>query len=375
MQTLKTDISVAEAIAAFERCESVRPKRVALYEAIGQRVAEDVTVRRSIPAVPLADIDGWAVVAAETLGASNRKPRLLATAPRLVDSCRPMPAGFDAVVPLETISQRTKGSYVRKPVAVGDGVKEPLSRMAEGAVLVREGQRLTLAAAMSATVCGVLDVMIRQPVIDIIFNSAGNERPNDQLVRMVVTAVRTSGSKIGAIQFTAGEPAELARVLLESSADMICTIGGTGVGPGDSTMLTIAEVGEVVFHGVRVRPGGTVGFGFVGGRPVFASPGRLLDMVAVNIMFSSSFARRIFGRPPQDNYLKDGKLAEGLSAAAGHDSLVFCRIDADRLQPIATDMLGPVQLAQAQAAVFLPAGSRHRRKGETIRYVSLGTAI
>jgi molybdopterin molybdotransferase len=375
MQTLKTNISVAEAIAAFERCESVRPRRVALYEAIGQRVAEDVTVRRSFHSDTLADRDGWAVVAEETRGASNRKPRLLVTAPRLVDSCRPMPTGYDAVIPLEAISQRTKGCYVRKPVAAGDGVKEPRSRMPEGAVLVREGQRLTLAAAMSAAACGVLDVMIRRPVIDLIFNSAGDVRPSDQLVHMVVASVRTSGSEIGAIQFTAGEQTDLARVLLESSADMICTIGGTGVGPGDSTMLTIAEVGEVVFHGVRVRPGGTVGFGFVGGRPVFASPARLLDMVAVNIMFSSPFARRIFGRPPQDNYLKLGKLAEGLSAATDHDSLVFCRLDGGRLQPIPLHLLGPVELAQAQAAIFVPAGSRHRRKGETVRYVHLGTAI
>ncbi len=375
MQTLKTDISVAEAIAAFERCAAVKPKRVALYEAIGQRLAENVVVRRSLPANALSGKDGWAVVSSETVGASTRKPRLLLTDPSLVDSCRPLPEGYDAVAPIDAISQRAKGSYIRKAIALGDGVKEPHSRVMDGAVLVEEGQRLTLAAALSAAVCGVLDVMIRRPVIDIIFNSAGEERPNDQLVRMVATAIRTSGSEIGAIQFTAGERSDFARALLESSADAICTIGGTGVGPGDSTLLTMAEIGEVVFHGVRVNPGASFGFGFVGGRPVFASPGRLVDMVAVNILFSSPFARRVFGRPPLGNYFKKGKLAEGLPGTAAQGSLVFCRFEGGRLMPIVTGLIGPAELAQAQAAIFVPEGSRFRRKGETVQYLNLGSAI
>ncbi len=375
MQTLKTDISVAEAIAAFERCTAVKPKRVALYEALGQRLAEDVIIRRSLPASTLAGRDGWAVVSGETLGASNRKPRLLLTEPSLVDSCRPLPDGYDAVAPIDAVLQRGKGSYIRRAVAAGEGVKEPHSRVMDGAVLVEQGQRLTLAAALSAAVCGVLDVMIRRPVIDIIFNSAGEERPNDQLVRMVATAIRTSGSEIGAIQFTAGERSDFARALLESSADAICTIGGTGIGPGDSTVLTMAEIGEVVFHGVRVNPGGSFGFGFVGGRPVFASPGRLPDMVAVNILFSSPFARRIFGRPAQVNSFKKGKLADGLSGTRGEGRLVFCRLEGGRLLPIVKDPLGPLELAQAQAAVFVAEGSRFRRKGETVQYLHLGSAI
>jgi molybdopterin molybdotransferase len=375
MQTLKTDISVMEAIAAFERCSRVNPRRVALHEAIGQRLAEDVVIRRPLPSRPLAAQDGWAVAAVESADASSRKPRLLATDPQLIDCCRPLPHGFDAVAPLDAVKARGKGHYIRKALQPGEGVIQTHSEIMNGVVLVKAGQRLTLAAATAAAHCGILDVMIRRPIIDVIFNSADQVRPDSPMARMSLAAIRSSGAAIGSIQYTHGETADLARALLDSSADVICTIGGTGAGPGDTTLLAIAEVGEVIFHGVRIRPGGSFGFGIVGGRPIFVSPGGLLDMVAVNIVFSPPFARRLVGKSFHSGILKEGKLAEGLPGSDRNSRLFFATIEDDRLVPFVMDSPGPVELAKAQAAIFVPEGSRHRRKGETVQYILLGSSI
>ncbi len=375
MQTLKTDISVMEAIAAFDRCSRVNPRRVALYEAVGQRLAEDIVIRRPLPSRPLAARDGWAVVAVETLDATSRKPRLLATDPQLIDCCRPLPNGFDAVATLDAVTPRSKGHYIRKPLQEGDGVIQTHSEIMGGLVLVKAGQRLTLAAATAAAHCGILDVMIRRPVIDVIFNSADQDRPDSPTTRMSLAAIRSSGASIGSIQYTHGETADLARAMLDSSADVICTIGGSGPGPGDTTMLAIAEVGEVIFHGVRIQPGGSFGFGIVGGRPVFVSPGGLLDMVTVNIVFSPPFARHLVGKSFHSGILKEGKLAESLPGTNHNSRLLFATIEEDRLVPFVMDFPGPVELAMAQAAIFVPEGSRHRRKGETVQYILLGSSI
>jgi molybdopterin molybdotransferase len=375
MQTLKTDISVMEAIAAFARCAKVSPRRVALHEAVGQRLAEDIVIRRPLPSRPLAARDGWAVAAAETADASSRKPRLLPTEPQLIDCCRPLPEGFDAVASLNSVTSRSKGGYIHKALKAGEGVIQTHSEIRDGVILVRAGQRLTLAAATAAAHCGILDVTIRRPVIDVIFNSADQLRPDSATSRMSLAAIRSSGASIGSIQYTHGETSDLARALLDSSADVICTIGGSGTGPGDTTLLAIAEVGEVVFHGVRIRPGGSFGFGIVGGRPVFVSPGGLLDMVAVNIVFSPPFARRLVGRSFHSGILKEGKLAEGLPGTERNSRLFFATIEEDRLVPFVMDSPGPVELAMAQAAIFVPEGSRHRRKGETVQYILLGSSI
>jgi molybdopterin molybdotransferase len=375
MQTLKTNISVMEAIAAFDRCSRVNPRRVALHEAVGQRLAEDVVIRRSLPSKPLASRDGWAVLAAETADASSRKPRRMLTDPQLIDCCRPLPEGFDAVAPLDVIVARGKGSFIRKSLESGDGVIPMHSEILDGVVLVKTGQRLTLAAATAAAHCGILDVMIRRPVIDVIFNSADQVRPDSLTSRISLAAIRSSGAEIGSIQYTHGETADLARALLDSSADVICTIGGSGTGPGDTTLLAIAEVGEVVFHGVRIRPGGSFGFGIAGGRPVFVSPGGLLDMVAVNIVFSPPFARHLVGKSFHSGILKEGKLAESLPGTDRDSRLFFATIEDDRLVPFVMDFPGPVELAMAQAAIFVPEGSRHRRRGETVQYILLGSSI
>ncbi len=375
MQTLKTDISAMEAIAAFERCAKVNPRRVAVHEAVGQRLAENIVIRRPLPTRPLASRDGWAIAAAETVDATSRKPRLLATDPQLIDCCRPLPDGFDAVAPLEAVMPRGKGSYIRKALQAGEGVIPIHSEIMDGVILVKAGERLTLAAATAAAHCGILDVMIRRPVIDVIFNSADQARPDSPTARMSLAAIRSSGAEIGSVQYTHGETADLARALLDSSADVICTIGGSGTGPGDTTLLAIAEVGEVIFHGVRVRPGGSFGFGIVGGRPVFVSPGGLLDMVAVNIVFSPPFARRLVGRSFHSGILKEGKLADSLPGTDRNSRLFFATIEADRLVPFVMDFPGPVELARAQAAIFVPEGSRHRRKGEMVQYILLGSSI
>jgi molybdopterin molybdotransferase len=375
MQTLKTDISVMEAIAAFDRCSRVKPRRVALHEAIGQRLAEDVVIRRPLPSKPLASRDGWAVAATETADATSRKPRLLPTDPQLIDCCRPLPDGFDAVAPLDAVTVRGKGSYISKAQQAGEGVIPMHSEIMDGVILVKAGQRLMLAAATAAAHCGILDVMIRRPVIDVIFNSTDQDRPDSPATRMSLAAIRSSGAEIGSIQYTHGETADLARALLESSADVICTIGGSGTGPGDTTLLAIAEVGEVIFHGVRVRPGGSFGFGIAGGRPVFVSPGGLLDMIAVNIVFSPPFARHLVGRSFHSGILKEGKLAESLPGTDRNSRLLFATIEEDRLVPFPMDCPGPVELAMAQAAIFVPEGSRHRRKGETVQYILLGSSI
>lgn len=375
MQRLKTDIGVMEAFAAFARCATVKPRRVALHDAIGQRLAEDIVTRRPLPNAPIAGRDGWAVVSAETTDATTRKPRLLATEPQLIDCCRPLPNGFDAIAPLDVITARSRGSYVCKTLHEGESVVWAHQEVGEGLILVREGERLTLAAATAAAHCGVLDVMIRRPVVDVIFNSADQIRPDSPTARTSLAAIRSSGAQIGSMQYTHGERADLARALLDSSADVICTIGGTGTGPGDTTLLALADVGEVFFHGVRIQPGGSFGFGIAGGRPVFASPGGLLDMVAVNIVFSPPFARHLVGKSFHSGILKEGKLADSLPATDRTSRLVFAAIDDDRLVPFVMDKPGAVELARAKAAIFLPEGSRHRRKGETVPYILLGSSI
>jgi molybdopterin molybdotransferase len=357
MQTLRTNISVEEAIATYARIQPVAPKRIPIFEANGLRVAEDIIVKRPVPMVDTAAHDGWAVTAASTAGATRRKPMLLAGPAIQVDAGVAVPPGTDAILPLE------------------HGIKLANSEVASGSVLVPAGTRVTFAAATACAHCGILDALVRRPVVDIIFNSVGFTRPRDNWCSVIASAIRSSGCEIGAIQFTAGDASTLAEAMLGSSADVITVVGGTGVGPGDTTMQALAMAGDVIFHGVRLSPGPTVGFGMVGSKPVFCSPGGIAEMIAVNIVLSWPFARQAFGRPPLSPPFGRAKLIESLPASPKRSRLVFARYSQGTVAPFDSDSLSPAVLAQANATIFIPEGARHRRKGEQVRFLRLGTTM
>jgi molybdopterin biosynthesis enzyme len=260
-------------------------------------------------------------------------------------------------------------------VRSGDGITPAGGIAAPGDILARAGTRLSFVLAMSCTACGVMDVMVRRPVADIIFNSAGLTRRNDRWAGLISAAIRGSGAQIGSVQFTAGDQALLAEALLASSADLVAVIGGTGHGPGDTTMVAIAEAGEAIFHGVRLSPGATMGFGIVGGRPVFASPGGLADMVTANIVMSWHFVRRVFGRPQTEPQLLRGRLTDAVPASPDRSRLVFARLVNGQVTPFVGDAPTPGVLAASNCSIFVPEGARRRRAGEHVEVLRMGASM
>jgi molybdopterin molybdotransferase len=375
MQTMLTNIGVEEAIAAFSRIGAVAPKRIPLFEATGLRLAEDVVIRRSAPASAIAALDGWAVAAAGTAGASRRRPVALGPDAVMIDAGSLLPRGADAVLPAGAAASRARGVVALRPAALAEGVLPAGGLAHPGMVLAPAGTRITFALAMALAQCGVTDVVVRRPVVDIIFNSVGMTRQRDHLAGVIGAAIRGSGCAIGAVQFTAGERALLTDTLLASSADVITVVGGTGAGPGDTTVEAIAAAGELVFHRIRLSPGGTAGFGMVGSKPVFASPGNLADMLAVNIVLSWPFARQAFGRPPLDPPRLRAPLGAALKGTGRESRLVFARHDDGVITPLDDGPPSPARLARANASIFIPEGARHRRRGESVPFMRLGVSV
>jgi molybdopterin molybdotransferase len=377
---MKTDISVDEAIACYARIEPVQPKLVPLNEAIGLRVARDVRMRRSAPTADQLAVDGWPVASGHVALATRRKPVLLPANSTLFDKGTVLPAGCDAVLPMASVAQGRSGPAALHAVDAGDGVTVRGAWYGEGEVLLHAGRIVTMTAAMAGAVCGVNEVMVRRPIVDIIINASGIMRHNDKLLHVITAAVRGSGSEIGAVHFTMGEPREFADAVLSSSADVIATVGGTGSGPSDTTLPVLRDIGEVIFHGVRMQPGGTVALSIVNDRPVFSIPGSLADIVAVNLLLTPSFARRAFGRPARSSATLVAKLLTPFAASPKQTQLLFATLSDAGITVLAKANIGgaelrPLQLAGANAAVVVQEGSRHRRVGEKVAYLRLGNVM
>jgi molybdopterin molybdotransferase len=375
MRYTKSGISVEDAIAFYTRFEPVKPKVVPLARAIGLRVVSDIAVRRSLPAVAQAAINGMAVKASDVALATRRKPVLLKSPAAPLDRGSPLPAGCDSVLPFEDCTQTGDGAKALRPIEEGAGVDQPGAKVREGDVLLRAGQFITMTSAMAGAECGINEIMVRQPVVDIVFNARGVTRSTDRMIEVISASIRGSGSQIGAISFSAGDPSELADLLLSSAADIITVIGGTGNGPGDTTVEAIAAAGEVLFHGVRLSPGSSMALGMVGGRPVFASPASLPDVAAVNIVMTPAFSRRAFGRPLKPLPFSPARLLAPIPASKGATQVIFASLNGDQITPLGSADISLTDMARANAVIIMEEGARHKRAGEFVPYLRLGPVM
>jgi molybdopterin molybdotransferase len=375
MRHLKTGISVKNAIAHYARFEPVLPKVIPLAQAIGLRVAGDVTVKRSVPGLAQADINGFAVCSDDLVLATRRKPVLLKHPSAPIDRGAVLPEGCNAVLPFEDVVQTGDVAKAFASLSAGAGVRLPGSLFREGEVLFGAGQVITMTAAMAGAFCGVNEVLVRQPVVDIIFNAIGVTRATDRLVDIVSAAIRGSGSRIGSISFAAGDPVLLADMLQSSAADIITVVGGTGDGPGDTTVEAMAAAGEVLFHGIRLNPGSSMAFGMVGHRAIFASPASLPDIAAVNIMMTPALSRQAFGRPARALPFARARLDTAVPAAGDMTMVIFAMVSGTQITPLGGADIRLADMARANAVIILEEGSRHKRVGEFVPYLRLGSVM
>ncbi|MBF6600580.1 MAG: molybdopterin molybdotransferase MoeA [Dehalococcoidia bacterium] len=325
-------ISVDEARERILSYCSVLPaEERPVLDAIGQVVAEDVVSDIDIPPHDNTAMDGYAVRASETAGASDAAPVMLrvvgelaagyvfdgevgaGTAVRIMTGA-PMPRGADAVVPFEETDEpegRAFGSFaksrdvvgVRKAAGAGANVRD-------AAEDVRRGQRIIAAGTLlQAAQCGVLASLgrarvrvHRRPLVAVL--STGDEvrepgeplRPGqiyDSNAYSISAMVLEAGGipkRLGIAQDTV--EALTAKLREGLDADMLVTSAGVSRGDYDVVKDVLAKEGEVDFWTVRMRPGKPLAFG------AFPSGGRRVPHIGLpGNPVSSMVSFELFGRP------------------------------------------------------------------------------
>lgn len=268
------------------------PEEVPPAEACGRVTAGPVLARLSSPHYHASAMDGYAVGAASTFGASERSPVILPVAPEggseasarpcaiRVDTGDPVPAGRDAVVPLEDAIVVGGGIELRAAAYPWHHVRVQGEDIVAGQVLFGENHRLTPTDIGLLLAAGVLRVPVRRrPVVSII--PTGDEivspldqppsRPLDprpgQIIETNGTTARLTlegwGAEVRLRPPVADDPRLIGEALDEAleTSDLVLIGAGSSAGRGDFTARVIAERGRVLVHGVAVRPGKPVVLG------------------------------------------------------------------------------------------------------------------
>jgi len=357
MRPFTTTISLEEArrrLAAAVR-PIARTERVALDHAAGRIVASDVASRIDVPPFARAVMDGYAVVAADTIGASRTTAARLRIVERVysgqmprvslgpglcseIATGAPIPEGADAVVMVEdTTSLGDDVVAVLEPVAPGQHVGRRGADIEAGSVVVAAGDALTPGQVGALAAIGCRDVEVyERPRVAIL--STGNEvvEPGQPLAvgqiydvnRFTLTTVVGAHSGVPKPHRIVQDTIEaLVRALDECrDRDLLVFSGGSSVGERDLMLDVVAARGEMVFHGISVKPGKPTAFALINGTPLFGMPGNPTSCLSNAYLLLVPYLRALARLPPFQPHVLRVPLGRRIDSPAGRHQIYTVRI-------------------------------------------------
>jgi molybdopterin molybdotransferase len=302
------------------------PETVLLGDAVGRISAADVAARLDLPRAARAALDGYAVRSDDLRGASPRDPARLQWAGAVRPGVTPrrpkpgpgraiaiatgatVPAGADAVVPVEATRRRGRTIRTGALVSAGDGIDAPGSDVRAGTPLLRKGDVVTPVRLAGLAAQGLRHVrVLARPTVAVQPTGREIRRPGERLApgeiydsNGVVTAAlaRAGGAQVYLRSPLGDEPRTLERRLREERADVLAVIGGSSAGREDHLARAVERTGEIWVHGIAVQPGRPTLLGRVGGRVVIGLPGHPASCVAAATLFLRPIVERLAGGPP-----------------------------------------------------------------------------
>jgi molybdenum cofactor synthesis domain-containing protein len=397
MRPIRETIPLEEARALI--LESARPvtriESVMLEQAHGRVLARDVVAAADVPPFSRAAMDGFAVIAADTFGAGQFSPKTLRVVEKVytgqvptqavpqggcteIATGAPMPAGADAVVMVEE-TEKTDDGRVRvfSPVYPAQNVGRQGADIRTGQPLLAASDHLTASRVGAIAALGFdrVDVFER-PRVAIL--STGNEivEPGQPLAPGQIYDINrfTLGaivSEHGGVPVPHPTPADtiedLNRALDDAcGADLVIFSGGSSVGERDLILDAVAARGEIVFHGIAVKPGKPTLFGTIDGTPVLGMPGYPTSCLSNSYMLVVPLLRRLARLPEAARRVVSLPAGQRIVSTTGRHQFYTVRI-VDGIAMPAFKASGDItSMSQADGYIEIPAQTDIVEKGQLV---------
>ncbi len=392
-----------EARAAIEGLDlAPDPERVPLAESRGRVLAERVEADRDVPGFDRASMDGYAVRARDTFGADEADPVSLelvgavhaGEAPAVtvepgtlveISTGAVLPPGADAVVVVEQTDEAGDGVLVRKPVAPGDSVMLAGADVAAGARALGPGTRVTPREIGLLAALGAETVPVRgRPRVGIV--STGDELvpPGEPLDDDRGQVYDVNSDTLGAgVQEAGGEPVRyphagddleaLERVLLRAAdeCDLVLSSGSTSASAVDVIYRVVEERGELLLHGVAVKPGKPMLVGRLGGAGYVGLPGYPVSALTIFRTFVAPALRSAAGLPEPASATASAAMAVRERSPAGRHrfmptGLVEAADGSLLAYPVDKGSGATTSLVEADGVVEVPADVEYLAAGEPV---------
>jgi molybdopterin molybdotransferase len=390
--------TVSDVLAGFHPARRTAPETVALVDALGRIPAEPVIAPAPLPGFARATVDGYAVRAADTYGASEGLPSYLDVRGSVrmghaaevgvdagtaveIPTGGALPPGADAVVMVEHTNEAMAGTIeVVRPVAPGEGLVGAEEDVAAGTELVRAGRPLRAADLGLLAAAGVTELRCCAPprvailstgdeVVDPAARSLEPGQVRDAIAVALAALVREAGGVPEPRGIVPDDGDALARALdaALAASDAVVVSAGSSVGMRDQTAAVVAGLGEIFCHGLAIRPGKPTLLADCDGVPLIGLPGNPRSALVVFRLVGMPAIRLIGGctEPPPEPVVA-ARLARDLPSAAGRLDVVQVTLDDGAAMPLRGPSALLSLLAAADGYVVVPEEATGLDAGATV---------
>ena len=384
MTPFKELVSYEEALERIRK--SIKPidrtESISIENALDRVLAKEIVANMSVPPFDRAAMDGYAVKAKETFGASSFKPKTLKLTEILragassntvvgkgecvqVATGSPIPEGADAVVMVEFTERKGNDVKILKPVYPRANISPKGEDIEEGKVVIKAGEQLFPARIGALAALGRKKVEVyEKPRIAVVptgteIKEVGSSLEQGQIYDVNSYTLSSIINKNGAVPLrckavpdTNDELRNVTKNLLKH--DMIVFSGGSSVGERDLLMSVIQEFGTVVFHGIQVKPGKPTLFALVAGKPVFGMPGYPTSCLINAYLLLVPAVRQMARLPPKTEKTMKARLAKRVVSSTGRKQFLTVKIKGDLSYPVFKQSGAITSMTEADGYIVLP---------------------
>lgn len=309
-------------------------------EALGRVTAEPVFAKRNSPLYDSAGMDGIAVISERTHGASETRPVTLVAGEDflIVDTGDPIRPPFDAVIMAEDIQECDEGVIIRAAAAPWQHVRPVGEDIVQGEMILPGGHRVRPMDVGVLLSGGILEIcVLRQPRVAIFPTGTeivepGTDPGDNGIIesnsRMLQSLVTQAGGLPHRFSPLVDDYALIRDSVRDALADhdMVLINAGSSAGTEDFTVHVLRELGEVIVHGVAMKPGKPVILALVDGKPVVGVPGYPVSAYLAYQVFAAPVLERLTGLTDERMPVVRATLTRRLVSSIKHREYVRVKV-------------------------------------------------
>ena len=379
---------------ALKNAPDLGTEQVPVSDALGRVLAGPIEIKIDVPHFAKAAMDGYAVRAEDTFGASESSPVRLkvvghVTPGEVIDRAvgkgecigistgAPMPEGADATLMVENTESEGNEILVYKTVAPGQNYIKIGSDLTTGSTLFEAGQELAARHLGVLVAAGLEEVEVRR-VPRVALMSTGNEiiAPGVPLApgkvyninsTTLASALRGFGCEVIDLGVIADKPEAVKKAIAAAlkQADMVMLSGGSSLGQGDFVPEIMGSFGKVLFHGIAVKPGKPTALAVAGPKLIFGLPGYPTSALSNYYILLEPILEKMTGRTVRKSHVT-ARMERKVYSTIGRYQFLPVKIEGDTAVPVMRGSSSITTLANADGFVEIEENVEVIEKGSTV---------